>query len=354
MKTGFRGTFVISWTQTEIDGLAAAPTHALDVGAVWLWRGDAVRVDGPSELLCLEPAEEEKNARKRAARVVRRLIGAAMSPQTRLADVEIEERLQDRSFVVTDGAQSYIVTMIDVDPTSPPLLMFLDGMPPRDRELWVVHHTLDVGQSAASGEQNGGVICFTPGTMITTPNGARAIETLRPGDFVQTKDSGPQEVVWIGARRMTGARLFAMPHLRPIRIRSHALGGQRPEQELIVSPEHRMLVDGPAARALFNTSEVLVSAKDLVNGGSVAVDYALREVTYVHLMLASHQILWANGLETESFHPANTALSALGDEDRARLLEIAPEVEVDPNTYGHYARRNLNASEAAILSHRAA
>ena len=43
---------------------------------------------------------------------------------------------------------------------------------------------------------------------------------------------------------MTGARLYAMPHLRPIRFRAGALGQGRPEDDLLVSPQHRMLVQG--------------------------------------------------------------------------------------------------------------
>ena len=153
---------------------------------------------------------------------------------------------------------------------------------------------------------------------------------------------------------MTGARLFAMPKLRPIRFRSGALGIDRPDEELLVSPEHRMLVNGDVARALFNTSEVLVAAKDLVNGSTITVDNALREVTYVHLLLPKHQVLWANGVETESFHPANAALSALAEDDRERLLHRFPDLSYDPHSYGSYARRNLNASEAAILQYEAA
>ena len=68
MKTGFRGTFVISWTQTEVDGLEAAPVRALTVGAAWSWRGDAVQVDGPSGVLRLDRAEGSETLRKRAHR----------------------------------------------------------------------------------------------------------------------------------------------------------------------------------------------------------------------------------------------------------------------------------------------
>lgn len=353
MKTGFRGTFVISWSQTELDSVGSAPLQALETGAVWSWHGDAVRVDGPAELLRLDQAEGEANIRKRAARMVRRLVGAAVDTSRKLEDIEIDEPLLEGGFVVTNGAQSYTVTVIEVD-GGKPLLMFLDEMPPKNTELWVVHHNMDAIDTNPMGPATGGVICFTPGTMISTPYGPRRVEELREGDRIQTKDNGAEEICWVGSRRMSGARLFAMPALRPIRIRHGALGIEQPDQDLVVSPEHRMLVKGAAARALFNTPEVLVSARDLVDGANVSVDYAMREVTYIHLMLPRHQIVWANGVETESYHPANAALSTLEPHDRKRLLRMLPELEYDLNSYGAYARRNLSASEAAILMYDAA
>ena len=279
MTTGFGGTFVISWSQTEVDGLEAAPVQALVVGASWSWRGDAVRVDGSDQVLRLEQAEGEAELRKRAARMVRRLVGAAISQTRDLDAVEVSSPLQENGFVVTDGAQTFTVTVIEVTTGAPPLLMFMDKIPPRNTDLWVVHHTLELLHPAQTGVPGAGVICFTPGTRIATPDGPRLVEELREGDRVQTKDSGVQDVLWVGSRRMTGARLFAMPRLRPIRFRPGALGLERPDQELLVSPDHRMLIRGHAARALFNTDEVLVAARDLVNGQTIAVDMALREVT---------------------------------------------------------------------------
>ncbi|WP_425071537.1 Hint domain-containing protein [Sagittula sp. S175] len=354
MGTGYRGTFVISWSQTEIDGLQAAPPSALTVGAAWSWRGEPVRVDGPSSVLRLDQADGDADLRKRAARMVRRLVGAAVTYKTRVDDIEVEHPLTDSSFVVTDGSCSYTVTLIEVGQGARPLLMFIDEIPPAGRDLWIVHHTLDPEGNHASGEQASGVICFTPGTRILTPDGPRLVEELREGDRVQTKDSGAQEIQWIGSRRMTGARLFAMPRLRPIRIRPGAFGIGEPDEEILVSPEHRMVVKGVVARALFNTPEVLVAARDLVNGSSVRLDTSVREVTYVHLLLPRHEVLYANGVETESFHPANTALSTISESDRARLLLRLPTVAENPHTYGSYARRNLSSSEAAILLHEAA
>ena len=142
-----------------------------------------------------------------------------------------------------------------------------------------------------------------------------------------------------------------MPHLRPIRFKAGALGVGRPDEDLLVSPQHRMLLRGPAAQALFSTNEVLVAAEDLINDSTICVDHALREVTYIHVMLEAHNVVWANGLETESFHPSNTALDLLDPAQREVLLGLLPGIAENPHSYGDYARRNLSASEAAILRH---
>ncbi len=359
MKTGFQGTFVISWSQTEIDGLEAAPLLALEVGSAWAWRGDVIRVDGPTDVLRLDQADEAAELRRRAARMVDRLIGATLEeaghlpPKVSAARDDIP--LMKNSFLVTDGACSYTVTVIDAGQGRQPYLMFIDEMPPRNTELWVVRHTL--GQrpmaGAARSGADSGVICFTPGTRLRTPRGLALIEDLRAGDFLQTKDNGAQPIDWIGRRHMSGARFHAMPHLRPVRFRAGALGHMIPDSGLVVSPEHRILLGGAKARELFCTDEVLVSAKDLVNHSTVTVDMGLRGMTYIHVMMDRHQVIWANGVETESFHPASAPLDALAEPDRLRLLRAYPDLAIDPHSYGGFARRNLSASEAAILQHAA-
>ncbi len=354
MGTGFRGTFVISWSQTETDGLKAAPLDVLAVGASWRWTGETVRVDGAQDVLLLQGAEGAADIRKRAARMVRRLIGAAVTTRAASLDVATDEDGVDdpeQGFIVTDGIQSYTVTLIKVQDTGAQLLMFVDEIPPPNVDLWVVRLAIDRTAQVVGARAAGGVICFTPGTLIRTANGAKPIQDLHPGDAIATKDNGMQEIQWTGHRRMTGARLHAMPHLRPIRFRADALGLGRPDKDLLVSPQHRMLVHGAAAMALFNTPEILVAAEDLVNDHSIHVDLAQREVTYIHLLLERHQVIWANGLETESFHPSNTALDTVEPQQRARLLQLLPGLAENPHVYGDYARRNLSGSEAAILRH---
>lgn len=354
MRTGYRGTFVISWSQTELDGLRAASVRHLAVGAMWTWQGEALRVDGRNDLLRLENADGAENLRRSAARMVSRLVGMALSDKRQDPPPAGARPLRDRYFIVTDGQRSYTVTLIDPESGGAPLAMFVGEVPPQRRDLWVVHTALRPDDGAEMFDTRRGVICFTPGTRIDTPDGPRLVEDLREGDAVQTMDSGIQHIQWVGKRRMTGARLYTMPYLRPIRVRAAAFGLDRPDQELLVSPDHRLLLRGDAARALFNTPEVLVAARDLVNGHSVNVDMGLREVTYIHLLLPHHHVIRANGVETESFHPASAHFDALDDSDRRRLETARPELVDDPALYGAYARRTLSRSEAAILMHETA
>ncbi|MGV8988442.1 MAG: Hint domain-containing protein [Cypionkella sp.] len=355
MDTGSSGTFVISWSQTETDGVKCASLDILAVGASWRWSGVPVRLDGPQDMLRLDGAEGVAEMRRRAARIVRRLIGAAVGQgKAETPDQEDDPasaELADQSFVVTDGHETYTVTLLTVPDTGAMLLMMVAAMPPPDQDLWVVRVSIDRSKIAPVGGRAGGVICFTPGTRIATQQGLRLVQDLQQGDLVLTRDNGAQPVLWTGHRRMSGARLYAMPNLRPIRFRSGAMGPERPDPDLLVSPQHRMLLRGRAAQALFNTDEVLVAAEDLVNDTTITVDRTAHEVTYVHALLEHHNVIWANGLETESFHPANAALESVEPLQREGLLSLFPQLMLNPHTYGDYARRNLSSSEAAILRH---
>jgi hypothetical protein len=230
MGTGGKATFVISWSQTEVDGVRAATLDMLTVGAAWRWTGKAVRIDAPAGVLLLEGAEGAADMRRRAARMVQRLIGVAVGGTEAGPEAPDEsDDLADQCFLVTDGLQTHAVTILPVPDSGARLLMFHGDVPPADRDLWIVRAQIDRSGGAAGDRAGGGVICFTPGTRILTPDGARLIDELRPGDMIQTKDNGAQEILWRGSRRMTGARLYAMPHLRPIRFRAGALG-QRPSE----------------------------------------------------------------------------------------------------------------------------
>jgi len=352
MKTGFRGAFVFPWSQTTLDGLDGAPLSTLSIGSVCSWCGEMLRVDGPNSLLQLDHSEGAEEARLRSARIVKRLVGAAIEPASKDARPEAEGVLLHSGFVVTDGTQIFTITVISTGSGLQPLLMFVNEVPPYGTDLWVVDTRIEtMAHDLREADEAAGVICFTPGTQIETPDGPRLVEELQEGDCVLTRDNGPQGILWKGARRMSGARMFVMPRLRPVRIRSGALGQERPEGDLLVSPDHQILVDGPAAYDLFNEREVLVAAKHLVNETTITIENGRRHVTYIHLLLPAHEILTANGVASESFHPSNADLDTLSPEDLTRLLALFPELKGDPKSYGDQARRTLNASEGAIIGH---
>jgi hypothetical protein len=346
MGTGFRGAFVISWAQTLLDGYPAQGQLHLVEGMIWSWHGTAMPLEGEGGALLLTSSDEHAEVRSRAARVVRKLMQRPAPTPAEIAAEEADPIFRG-AFVVTDGQKFYTIVPIVIETCADPVLLFMGEMPPPDRDLTVLHCSERTLRAMPSEQPS--VICFTPGTRLRTDTGDVAIEDLGPGDRLLTRDSGPQQVLWSGHRRMSGARLFAMPEQRPIRLRRGALGLDRPEDDLIVSPEHRVLVKGRAARDLWGEPEVLVRAADLVGDRLITVDHSLRETWYIHLMLERHEVIWANGLEVETFHPGFMGLDHLTGVQRNLLFDLRPELVDNPDLYGPPARRMVTRAEAAIL-----
>ena len=190
------------------------------------------------------------------------------------------------------------------------------------------------------------VACFVAGTRIATPSGPRAVETLQPGDLVETQDAGPQPVRWVGQTRVAAQGAQA-----PIRFAQGAHGAKRP---VLFSPQHRVLVRDPVAELLFGEAEVLVAAKDLVDGQRVTVCEG-GEVDYVHILFDRHHIVFSEGLATESFLPGPQVLNAFEAAVQAEICALFPAL--NPATgagYGPAARRMLRRYEAQLLQKRVA
>jgi len=183
--------------------------------------------------------------------------------------------------------------------------------------------------------------CFVAGTLIRTPGGDVPVETLMPGDLVETFDEGAQPVRWAGSRTVKAAGMLA-----PIRIRGGVFGAH---DTLMVSPQHRVLVRDAMAEMLFGEDEVLVAAKDLIN------DMTIRQipggdVTYVHLLFDTHQVVWSNGLATESFLPGPQTTSVLEQDTINEICTLFPELNAQTGAgYSPAARRTLKHFEARVL-----
>ncbi|QPM89803.1 Hint domain-containing protein [Pseudooceanicola algae] len=193
------------------------------------------------------------------------------------------------------------------------------------------------------------IICFAPGTLIATIRGEVPVEDLQPGDRIITRDNGMQELRWIGSRRLTPHELTLAPELRPVRIRSGALGRGLPTRDLLVSPNHRMLIRSDRASLLYEESEVLIAAKDLVGTpGIERVDDA--SVTYLHLLFDQHEVILANGAWSESFQPGDYSMKGLGKDQRKEIFYLFPELN-KAGALQEYssARRSLKKHEVKVL-----
>ncbi|MGO4909319.1 Hint domain-containing protein [Pseudorhodobacter sp. W20_MBD10_FR17] len=193
------------------------------------------------------------------------------------------------------------------------------------------------------------VPCFTPGTLIATPKGEVPVESLKAGDRIITRDNGIQELRWIGQRKFDWAHLIANQHLRPIMVRRGSLGNGLPERDMMLSPNHRVLVSNDRTALYFDEREVLVAAKHLI-GGKGIFEVESIGTTYIHLMFDQHEVVLSDGAWTESFQPGDYTLQGMGNAQRSEILELFPELNTAKGleNYGA-ARRTLKKYEARLL-----
>ena len=151
------------------------------------------------------------------------------------------------------------------------------------------------GGDTFTAEASDYTVCFLTGTMIATPDGERAVESLAIGDLVLTVDGETRPVRWMGVQ--TISRVFSDPQRgRPVTIRAGALGDNVPHRDLHVSPDHALFVDG-----------ILAHAGALVNGTSIVRMADVPErFTYHHIELEDHALVFAEGAPAETFVDAVT------------------------------------------------
>ncbi|NDR56001.1 Hint domain-containing protein [Aliiruegeria sabulilitoris] len=194
-----------------------------------------------------------------------------------------------------------------------------------------------------------GHVCFCAGTHILTAHGPRPVETLAPGDWIQTRDNGLQPVEWVSRRSLLGVGSAA-----PVYFAPGAIGNTAP---LHVSQQHRMLVTGAPAELLFAEPEVLVPAKALVNGDTIRI-VPQRQVCFLHVLLEGHEILEAEGAPAESLLLGDVACGTLGKTPGAlpparialtgdmqaarRLLSVQEALALPPMAFGPQENRHLH------------
>jgi hypothetical protein len=145
-------------------------------------------------------------------------------------------------------------------------------------------------------------VCYKKGTLILTDQGLIPIENIKEGDsvvtygkihnmkYVTSDKYKVEPVVWISSFKICCLNSESLP----ICIKKHALRKNYPFQDLYVSPNHSLLVNGK-----------MVLARNLVNGTTIYQDTDCKEVEYYHLECKEHYAIFANGVLAESYFDDN-------------------------------------------------
>lgn len=167
-------------------------------------------------------------------------------------------------------------------------------------------------------EDNDVTACYAAGTRIAVPDGARAVETLRVGDLVETLDRGALPVLWSGKMDWSAGR----GNGRPVLIQRGALGPGTPERPLRLSPQHRVLIASRIAGRILGTEEVLVPAVRLVGMPGIRLDTGCRGLRYCHILTDPHALVLAEGAALETLLPERMALQAFPAQSRGEIAAV--------------------------------
>ncbi|MEX0304925.1 MAG: Hint domain-containing protein, partial [Leisingera sp.] len=206
-----------------------------------------------------------------------------------------------------------------------------------------------------------GIPCFTPEVMLATRRGAVPAGQIQLGDLLQTADNGFQPVIWVGKRTLSPAELAQSPHLLPYCLRPGGL--LSPERPMLISPQHRLLVGRKAFGREARFGESFLPARLLAEADQACRQQVAADgpVTYVHLMTERHEVIFAEGIATETFWPGPEAIRGLTIEDTRELFGLFPELAAVHGlagengrvhvrrTYGDLARHALKRSDLHFL-----
>ena len=193
------------------------------------------------------------------------------------------------------------------------------------------------------------MVCFEASAMIKTDKGLVRADSIEEGDNVWTRDGGYQKVRWVNSSIVSKERQLDDEKLRPVVFKKDSVRKGLPTQDLKVSPNHRMLLEGWSLELATGHDHALAPAKHLVNGETVVVGEA-EDIEYVHFIFDQHEIVEANGVLSESFYPGKMALNAVEKESKEELLKIFPELKnIEDGSSWDFAATVISSKEFAAI-----
>ncbi|MEL6169110.1 MAG: Hint domain-containing protein [Pseudomonadota bacterium] len=172
-----------------------------------------------------------------------------------------------------------------------------------------------------------GFNAFTHGALIMTTTGPVAVEDLEPGMYLETASGRAVELKWLGAITLVPGAPCAEPgQSRTYRVCADAFGLGRPASDVTLGPGARLLNRSPDLRATLGTEGALAPVADFADGMSVVELTPVSPVRVYHLALNGHEVIYANGIEVESFHPGPQTALSLSTEMADFFLGLFPHI----------------------------
>ncbi|WP_407495253.1 Hint domain-containing protein [Pseudooceanicola sp. MF1-13] len=164
---------------------------------------------------------------------------------------------------------------------------------------------------------------FAHGSLITTAAGEVAVEDLRPGMKVVTRERGAQEVMWIGI--MTHV---VTPNSTPFltRVTAGRFGPAQPAMDILAGPGARMLHRPSGAHYDSGDKLAYTPLRDFIDGDSVIAIAPRMAIDTYHIALRRHGTIRVGGLDMETFHPGMTLLEQMGYHTRDLFMSMFPHL----------------------------
>jgi Ca2+-binding RTX toxin-like protein len=191
--------------------------------------------------------------------------------------------------------------------------------------------------------------CFTEGCLIETDRGPVPVECIKVGARVLTRDSGYRPVRWVGRRDLGCGELAARPSFLPVLIRKGALGAGEPARDMVVSPQHRLLLTGARMELITGEAEVLAAAVHLVGRPGIGRMSWIDKISYIHIMFDQHEIVRADGTWSESFQPGAATLDGMESAQRIEIYSLFPELATQEGRAA-YASARLSLKPHEVLA----
>lgn len=350
MHTGSWRADIILAGQTELDGKPADYTRAPEIGSVWSWFGRPLCLKSYSSW---EADDLPLALTASASRVIHRR-RSAQKPFGQTPHNAIKGSAYRRSVHLSDGNAFYLAGLDFILPpnakptdAAEPIFVFIDNMPPPDVDLSVTRvegFDLRPGLRHDVPHATAG---FLTGTRIQTPDGERPVEDLTAGDVVTCENGAERPILWKSRTQISGARLLAYPHLRPIILQHDVVNFAPLERPIKLGPGQLLKVPGISGDAIFGEEAYFVRLQDILTQNIVGVAASSAGFTCHHLFFEEHQTVFAQGVACASFHPVDTQVP--GPLNLDGLHRAFPPVAQGAWAYGTHAYRTLTRAQAAML-----